>query len=397
MTAYISPSPRLQFFTNAGVPMASGLLYTYAAGTTTPLATYTDSTGTIANTNPIILDSRGEASIWLSTVGYKFKLATPANIDIWTQDNITTGWSTPSGNLPMGGFKFTGAAVGVATTDFATYGQLQSLAGWAPTANLPMGGFKFTGAGVGVARTDFATYGQLQDSAGTLLTTVAGTNTVTATLTNLAAYATGQVFTLIPTGTNTGAVTLNINALGAKAVTKGAAVALTSGELLIGAAYQVIYDGTRFLLENYLLANSPGRVLQIVAYADVGASTTSVQPTFANVSAGFLTVTPISATSRLIFSLSMNLSSAYLASTDTVAYANIYDGVVANTITNGAGFVLSDSITNGVGTAARVNFSINVASTGVVARNFAVSAATNNASSAATVSSIQGYCMEVQL
>jgi hypothetical protein len=80
-----------------------------------------------------------------------------------------------------------------------------------------------------------------------------------------------------------------------------------------------------------------------------------------------------------------------------VAYANIYDGVVGSPITNGAGFVLADSITNGVGSAARVNFSINTASTGVIARNFGVSAATNNASSAATVGNIQGYCMEVQL
>ena len=163
--AILSPSPKLQFFTNAGVPMAGGLLYTYAAGTTTPLVTYTDSTGLVANTNPIILDSRGEASIWLSTVAYKFKLATPAAVEIWTQDNITYGWSTPTANLPMGGFRFTGASNGVASTDFATYGQLQSLAGWAPIANLPMGGFKFTGVGLGVARADFATYGQLQDSA----------------------------------------------------------------------------------------------------------------------------------------------------------------------------------------------------------------------------------------
>ena len=94
MTAFISPPPRLQFFTNAGVPMASGFLYTYAAGTTTPLTTYTDSTGLVANTNPVILDSRGEASIWLSTVGYKFKLATPANVDVWTQDNVTNNFSS---------------------------------------------------------------------------------------------------------------------------------------------------------------------------------------------------------------------------------------------------------------------------------------------------------------
>jgi Pectate lyase superfamily protein len=102
MTAFISPPPRLQFFTNAGVPMASGLLYTYAAGTSTPLVTYTDSTGLVANTNPVILDSRGEASIWLGGVGYKFKLATPANIDIWTQDNIAPGSSAYMSYTPAG-------------------------------------------------------------------------------------------------------------------------------------------------------------------------------------------------------------------------------------------------------------------------------------------------------
>ena len=94
--AILSPSPKLQFFTNTGVPMAGGLLYTYAAGTTTPLVTYTDSTGLVANTNPVILDSRGEASIWLSVVAYKFTLATPTDIPVWTQDNITYGWSTPT-------------------------------------------------------------------------------------------------------------------------------------------------------------------------------------------------------------------------------------------------------------------------------------------------------------
>ena len=114
MTAFISPPPRLQFFTNAGVPMAGGFLYTYAAGTTTPLTTYTDSSGTIANTNPVILDSRGEASIWLSTVGYKFKLATPANVDVWTQDNISA-FPVPS-NL----ISYTPAGTGAVTTTVQT-------------------------------------------------------------------------------------------------------------------------------------------------------------------------------------------------------------------------------------------------------------------------------------
>ena len=63
-------------------------MYTYAAGTTTPLATYTDSTGVSANTNPIVLDSRGEANVWLSGAIYKFALYTSAGVLIWTVDNI---------------------------------------------------------------------------------------------------------------------------------------------------------------------------------------------------------------------------------------------------------------------------------------------------------------------
>lgn len=86
--AYLAPSPKLQFFDANGNPLAGGKLYTYAAGTTTPLATYTDSTGVSTNTNPIILDSRGEANIWLSSNTYKFKLANSADVQVWVVDNI---------------------------------------------------------------------------------------------------------------------------------------------------------------------------------------------------------------------------------------------------------------------------------------------------------------------
>ena len=87
-TTSLSPTPKLQFFDLNGAPLSGGLLYTYAAGTTTPLATYTDSTGLIANTNPIILDSRGEANVWLSGDVYKFALYTSVGVLIWTVDNI---------------------------------------------------------------------------------------------------------------------------------------------------------------------------------------------------------------------------------------------------------------------------------------------------------------------
>jgi hypothetical protein len=90
MTTTLSPPPKLQFFGIDGLPLVGGKLYTYAAGTTTPLVTYTDSTGLTVNTNPIILDTRGETNVWLSNVAYKFVLKTSTDTLIWTVDNIST-------------------------------------------------------------------------------------------------------------------------------------------------------------------------------------------------------------------------------------------------------------------------------------------------------------------
>lgn len=90
MSTILSPAPKLQFFTEGGIPLAGGKLYSYAAGTTTPLATYTTSSGIQNNTNPIILDSRGEAAVWLGAASYKLKLADSTDVEIWTVDNITT-------------------------------------------------------------------------------------------------------------------------------------------------------------------------------------------------------------------------------------------------------------------------------------------------------------------
>lgn len=86
--ASLTPSPKMQFFTAGGIPLVGGKLYTYAAGTTTPLATYTDSTGASANTNPVILDSRGEANVWLGVGSYKMVLKDSVDTLIWTVDNI---------------------------------------------------------------------------------------------------------------------------------------------------------------------------------------------------------------------------------------------------------------------------------------------------------------------
>jgi hypothetical protein len=87
-TATLSPAPKLQFFDANGNPLVGGKLYSYAAGTTTPLATYTGNTTTTANTNPVILNSRGEAGVWLSSSYYKLKLTDSNDVEIWTVDNV---------------------------------------------------------------------------------------------------------------------------------------------------------------------------------------------------------------------------------------------------------------------------------------------------------------------
>src|SRR3990167_77648 len=87
--ATIAPSPKFVGLDSNGDPLASGKLYTYTAGTTTAKDTYTTQAGSVANANPVILDSRGEADVWLSGA-YKFVLKDSADVTIWTVDNLGT-------------------------------------------------------------------------------------------------------------------------------------------------------------------------------------------------------------------------------------------------------------------------------------------------------------------
>ena len=93
MAVFLSPvgGAAAQFFTNSGVILSGGKLYSYAAGTTTPQATFTSSSGNTNHTNPIILDSAGRVpggEIWLSSSSYKFVLNTSVDVLIATYDNI---------------------------------------------------------------------------------------------------------------------------------------------------------------------------------------------------------------------------------------------------------------------------------------------------------------------
>lgn len=82
-----------QVFNDNGDPLAGGKIYTYLAGTTTPAASYTSSSGSIAHTNPIILDGAGRVpsgEIWLTDgITYKFVVEDSVSNLIGTYDNLT--------------------------------------------------------------------------------------------------------------------------------------------------------------------------------------------------------------------------------------------------------------------------------------------------------------------
>jgi hypothetical protein len=116
-----------------------------------------------------------------------------------------------------------------------------------PTNNIPMGTFRITGLGDAVNLQDAVTAKQLINGI-TSLTTVAGTDTITATaVPTITTYAVGQEFNFISAGTNTtNTVTLNINGLGAKAITKFGTNTLSPADIVTGQIVKVRYDGTQF-------------------------------------------------------------------------------------------------------------------------------------------------------
>lgn len=81
--------PRAQFFSNSGRPLVGGRIHTYVAGSSTRARTYQDAANVQINTNPIILDARGEAAIYLAEgVEYKFVVEDSTGALIMTQEPV---------------------------------------------------------------------------------------------------------------------------------------------------------------------------------------------------------------------------------------------------------------------------------------------------------------------
>jgi hypothetical protein len=136
-----------QYSTNGGLPLAGGKIYSYQAGTSTPLATYTDRSGSVSNANPVVLDAAGRADVWLSVnVAYKLVLEDSAGNVLDSIDDYYAGADpaqlTAAGIVPSTGgtytglVSFTGGATfdGTAAQDLATLDSLNIAS--VETANL---------------------------------------------------------------------------------------------------------------------------------------------------------------------------------------------------------------------------------------------------------------------
>lgn len=194
MANLLAPVAKAKFFDNTGRPANGYKLFTYAAGTSTKLATKISANGA-DNANPIVLDFRGEANIWLPpNVAYKFIFTSPSDTDpplapIWTVDNIVDS-------------------------------QLVTLYGGVDTGIANAYALNFTA--------------------------------------NFSAYTDGIVIYWLPSHTNTGASTINVNGLGPVAVVNQDGSALAAGQIRANQIAEILYKGTGFILLSSLTVISTG-------------------------------------------------------------------------------------------------------------------------------------------
>lgn len=185
MANLLAPVAKAKFFDNNGRPAAGYKLFSYEAGTNTKLATYTDETTGTPNSNPVVLDYRGEANVWVPpNVAYKFVFAPPTDTDpptapIWTVDDIVDS-------------------------------QLVTLWG---------------GVDTGIANAYVLNF-----------------------TSNFTSYTDGIVIYWIPANTNTGASTINVNGLGPVAITNQDGSALYLGQLRANQVALIIYRSGGFIL-----------------------------------------------------------------------------------------------------------------------------------------------------
>lgn len=182
--AALSPDARQQMFNALGVILSGGKLLTQEAGTTSNLATYSDSALTVPNSNPVIADATGLLPpIYLLPQAYKFTLYDSNDLLQWSQDNVWDVGELLQATITTLQAEVT-ANLGLTQTKFCT-AQL-TMNSTATLANITgLTGFTLTAAGVYSFEIDLA--GTSTANGGLKI----GFKYTTATLTNIDATAQG--------------------------------------------------------------------------------------------------------------------------------------------------------------------------------------------------------------
>ncbi len=164
----------------------------------------------------------------------------------------------------------------------------------------------------------------LSERSDDYLTAVSGTDNIVATANSgIVSYESGQVFSFIANGSNTGAVTININSLGVKNITKNGNVSLAAGDISNAQVVYIKYDGTRF---------------QVLNISDTNTAKTNQSQTFSKSQRGTLTVAN---TAGYDLSLTNNFITT-LSAGQTLAFSNLVAGQSGNIVfVNGGNYVVA--------------------------------------------------------
>ncbi len=122
-----------------------------------------------------------------------------------------------------------------------------------PTADLPMGGYKHSNVGLANARTMYSRADQVQDNS-LIYSTDSGTanSYIISVSPPVTSYVTGQIFIFMPSNSNTGASTVDVNSVGATTIVTEYGSALPANAIVANQIAIIIYDGTNFALVSYV-------------------------------------------------------------------------------------------------------------------------------------------------
>lgn len=275
--ATLLPEGKQSFSDGAGNPLVGGKLYTYDAGTSTPRTTYQDAAATVPNTNPVVLNARGEATVFWSGA-YKVILKDAADVTIWSVDNIVSADITDIGAQA----KFS-ASVATSIGGYPVGYVLQDNAGLNSYVNIVAANstdFNTTPASIGVSWIPYAGQTATQSGSSTAVNATGTVDAITATYSPaITALNNGMVLRFRPTGANaTTTPTFSPNGLAGKTIVKGANAALVAGDIAGAAAWvEVQYD---LALDKWVILNPAKSVSDALLVHLAGPETITGTKTF---------------------------------------------------------------------------------------------------------------------